>query len=86
MPLLLNSFSTPKRKWLKFVLTYLIPLIPLIPNAMLWDGIVSVLRIHTPQDLMVLAGKHHRSYQFSFKEVPIAFGGRVTVFMGTPKK
>jgi ubiquinone/menaquinone biosynthesis C-methylase UbiE len=82
VPLLLNPFTTPKNKFSKFVLTYLIPV---IPNAMLWDGIVSVLRIHTPEDLMALVGKHHRSYQFSFKEVPIAFGGRVTVFMGMPK-
>jgi hypothetical protein len=81
VPLLLNPFTTPKHKFLKFVLTYLMPV---IPNAMLWDGIVSVLRIHTPEDLMALVGKHHRGYQFSIKEVPIAFGGRVTVFMGTP--
>lgn len=38
----------------RFVLTYLIPLAPLV---MLWDGLVSVLRAYTPGELQALANE-----------------------------
>jgi hypothetical protein len=41
-------------RWSKILLTYLIPLIPL---AVLWDGLVSCLRTRTPQELLALTSR-----------------------------
>ena len=38
-------------RWSRLVLTYLIPLIPLV---VWWDGIVSCFRTRTPQELLAL--------------------------------
>ena len=38
-------------RWSRLLLTYLIPLIPLV---VLWDGLVSCLRTRTPQELLEL--------------------------------
>jgi hypothetical protein len=38
-------------RWSRFVLTYLIPAIPLV---VLWDGLVSCCRTRTPEELLVL--------------------------------
>ncbi len=38
-------------RWSRLVLTYLVPLIPLV---VLWDGIVSCFRTRTPQELLAL--------------------------------
>jgi hypothetical protein len=38
-------------RWSRLLLTYLIPVIPL---AALWDGVVSCLRTRTPQELLAL--------------------------------
>jgi hypothetical protein len=38
-------------RWSRLVLTYLVPVIPLV---VLWDGIVSCLRTRTPEELLVL--------------------------------
>jgi hypothetical protein len=40
-------------RWSRLLLTYLIPIIPL---AAWWDGMVSCLRTRTPQELLALAG------------------------------
>jgi hypothetical protein len=39
-------------RWSRLVLTYLVPLIPLV---VLWDGLVSCCRTRTPQELLELA-------------------------------
>jgi hypothetical protein len=38
-------------RWSRLLLTYLLPLIPLV---VLWDGIVSCFRTRTPQELLAL--------------------------------
>ena len=38
-------------RWSRLVLTYLMPLIPLV---VLWDGLVSCCRTRTPQELLAL--------------------------------
>jgi len=48
--LALMPFARPFR-WGYLVFTYLIPLVPLI---LLWDGIVSMLRIYSPRQMMEL--------------------------------
>jgi hypothetical protein len=54
MPLLvwlLTPFMRPFR-WSRLLLTYLVPLIPLV---VLWDGIVSCFRTRTPEELLELS-------------------------------
>ena len=48
---LLTPFMRPFR-WSRLLLTYLVPLIPLV---VLWDGIVSCFRTRTPQELLELS-------------------------------
>jgi hypothetical protein len=47
-------------RWSRLLLTYLIPLIPLV---VLWDGIVSCFRTRTPQELLALTG-HFPQYEW----------------------
>jgi hypothetical protein len=47
---ILTPFMRPFR-WSRLVLTYLIPIIPLV---VLWDGMVSCFRTRTPQELLAL--------------------------------
>ena len=51
--LLLTPFVTP-RSWSRLLWTYLIPVVPL---ATCWDGVVSLLRVYTPQDLEEMSGQ-----------------------------
>ncbi|MEW5873341.1 MAG: class I SAM-dependent methyltransferase [Chloroflexota bacterium] len=48
--LLLTPWIKPRRLW-RFLWTYLLPLVPL---ATCWDGIVSLLRVYSPQALREL--------------------------------
>ncbi len=50
--LLLTPFITP-RTVPRFLWTYIIPLVPL---ATCWDGVISLLRVYTPQELTELSG------------------------------
>ncbi len=45
--LLLTPFIRP-RTWSRFIWTYLVPIVPL---ATCWDGVVSLLRVYSPGDL-----------------------------------
>ena len=48
--LLLTPFIRP-RSWPRFLWTYLVPVVPL---ATCWDGVVSLLRVYSPRDLEVM--------------------------------
>jgi hypothetical protein len=48
--LLFTPFIRP-RTWRRFLWTYLLPLVPL---ATCWDGIVSLLRVYSPEELQAL--------------------------------
>ena len=48
-------------KWSRLLFTYVIPLIPLYA---IWDGVVSVLRLHTPEELLSLAQEVDTKNQF----------------------
>jgi hypothetical protein len=50
---LLTPFITP-RSWSRVLWTYLIPVVPL---ATCWDGVVSLLRVYSPRDLEVMCGR-----------------------------
>ncbi|MGA3057005.1 MAG: hypothetical protein ABSE70_03040 [Candidatus Limnocylindrales bacterium] len=51
--LLLTPFITP-RSWSRLLWTYLIPVVPL---ATCWDGVVSLLRVYSPRDLEAMSGQ-----------------------------
>jgi len=51
--LLMTPFIKP-RSWSRLLWTYLIPVVPL---ATCWDGIVSLLRVYSPRDLEELSGR-----------------------------
>lgn len=54
MTLLGYLFATPfiqPRTWSRFLWTYLLPIVPL---ATCWDGLVSFLRVYSPKDLKAL--------------------------------
>lgn len=50
---LLTPFITP-RTWSRFLWTYLVPVVPLVTC---WDGAISLLRVHNPQELKALTGQ-----------------------------
>lgn len=67
----------------RLLFTYLIPILPLF---VMWDGIISVLRTYTVEELnsIILELNHHEQFDW---EVGIAKGRPVDVgfLLGTPK-
>ena len=51
--LLLTPFITPP-SWSRVLWTYLIPVVPL---ATCWDGVVSLLRVYSPRELKLISGR-----------------------------
>ena len=82
LPFLCTPFIKPFR-WSKIFFTYIIPLIPLFA---LWDGIVSMLRIYNPEELINLTkqieGVNYKWEAGLFKN---KLGTRVTYLTGFPK-
>jgi len=80
--LLLTPFFRPFRLS-RLVFTYLLPLIPL---ATIWDGVVSILRMYPPEQLLALA---HRAdpagrYHWHAGHLRHWWGPRVTYVVGWP--
>jgi hypothetical protein len=69
MTLLGYLFATPfiqPRTWNRFLWTYLIPIVPL---ATCWDGLVSFLRVYSPKELKELVDSlHGNNYQWEIGE------------------
>ena len=88
MTILGYIFATPfilPRTWSRFVWTYLLPIVPL---ATCWDGLVSFLRVYSPKDLKQLTGKLYRDdYQWEIGQA--STGTPLFVFtylVGYPRK
>jgi len=65
----------------RFLVTYVIPLAPLVT---LWDGLVSVLRTYTPQELQTLAddiGAQDYEWEAGRFDVPGPFGLMPTLYL-----
>ncbi len=79
--LLLIPLARPvKASWLVF--TYLIPIVPLV---VLWDGIVSCLRVYSPAELERLVAEIDApGYRWDIGHVPLGPGARATYLVGTP--
>lgn len=70
-------------KWSRIFWTYIIPLIPIFA---LWDGIVSMLRIYNPDELMELTKMtDSKNYIWKSGTVKNKIGTKVTYLVGYPK-
>jgi hypothetical protein len=79
-------FFTPfmrPRKLSRFIFTYLIPLIPI---TTIWDGIVSMFRMYTPNELLELAhsADTENKYEWSSGRLPHGVS-KVIYLIGYPK-
>ena len=78
---LLTPFFRPFR-WSRLFYTYLLPLIPL---CTVWDGIVSILRLHDPNRLQHIAQKISGSgYHWRSGKVRNRYGFRIGYLIGYP--
>lgn len=70
-------------KWSRIFLTYIIPLIPIFA---VWDGIVSMLRIYNPNELIELAKQtNSKNYIWNSGTLKNKIGTRVSYLVGYPK-
>jgi hypothetical protein len=84
---LLFFFCTPfirPFRWDRLLFTYVLPIIPLYT---IWDGIVSILRLHTPEQLNVLARAVDldQKYHWQHGKARTKFGVSVCYLIGVPK-
>ena len=69
-------------KWSRLLFTYIIPLIPLFT---VWDGIVSIARLYTPQQLLDIANSvDSTGYCCTAGKVKNKYGMKITYLMGYP--
>ena len=81
---LLVLFVTPlirPFRWRRLVLTYLIPVLPL---AILWDGLVSALRTYSVEEMKDLVSEFP-SYDWTVKVMRSAHGESLPTLVGVPK-
>jgi hypothetical protein len=70
-------------RWSRVLLTYLVPLIPLV---VLWDGLVSCLRTRTPEELSALSRSFPQyNWQAGYARGPGSWLAAVYL-IGRPKK
>jgi hypothetical protein len=71
-------------KWSRLLFTYLIPVIPF---CTIWDGVVSVLRLYQPRQLLALANTiANNHYSWRSGKIKNSYGMRITYLVGYPKK
>lgn len=79
-----NGIFSPKKRLLKFVFTFLIPLIPM---CLLWDGLISMIRMYDEDEFQKIVDSMpqlEQSYEWQYLEVPVSLGGTASVFIGRP--
>lgn len=78
---LLTPFFKPF-KWHRLLLTYIIPIIPL---CTIWDGIISIIRLYSPQKLLKIATTvDATTYRWKSGKVRNKFGMQITYLLGYP--
>ena len=81
--LLFAPFQRPFRLT-RLVFTYLIPILPLL---ILWDGVVSCLRVYDPDELRALATRARPDYRWDAERVKVPGTPMfVTVLTGAPPR
>lgn len=80
--LLLTPFFKPFR-WSRLFFTYILPLIPLYT---IWDGIVSILRMYTPEEFRNIAETTGgKNYVWQAGKTTNRFGIKAAYLIGYPK-
>ena len=71
-------------KWSRLFFTYHIPIIPF---CTMWDGIVSIMRLYTPQQLLKIAcSVNEENYCWKAGKLKNKFGMNITFLLGHPIK
>jgi len=80
--LLFTPFFKPFR-FSRLLFTYLIPIIPF---CQIWDGVVSIIRLYRPAELLEIALEVDKeNYQWKVGKMKNKFGIHVTYLLGYPK-
>lgn len=78
-----TPFRTRRDRLAKLLGTFVVPVIPAIG---LWDAVVSVLRIHTEEELRAMVEPLGGGYTWEYRRIPYAPGGLATAFFGIPPR
>ncbi|MFC0771974.1 hypothetical protein [Terrimonas alba] len=79
---LFTPFFRPFR-FSRIIFTYLVPLIPL---CTIWDGVVSIMRLYKPAELLRIANSvNNHSFTWKAGNLKNKFGMKVTYLLGYPK-
>jgi len=78
-------FFTPFFKPFRFSRLFFTYIIPIIPFCTIWDGIVSIIRLYKPDELLEIAYEvEPETYQWSSGKKKSKFGLYVTYLIGYP--
>lgn len=78
-----TPFIRPFR-WSRVFLTYIIPIVPV---TTIWDGLVSILRMHTPDDMLEMANSiNAENYEWKAGQIRGKFGNVMMYLVGYPIK
>ncbi|MCB9793937.1 MAG: hypothetical protein H6741_14550 [Alphaproteobacteria bacterium] len=91
-PLVISMFFTPlvvalsAPFWKPFRLSHLLLtwLVPLIPMLVVWDGVVSCLRIYDPDELRALTEGLDEGYTWEVLRPPLGGPATATILLGRP--
>lgn len=79
--LLANPVLARRQRLAKAMLTYVVPVIPAVA---MWDACVSVMRVHSEDELLAMVAPLGGGYQWTYREQPYPLGGRGVFFTGIP--
>jgi len=80
---LANPFRTRRDRFLKFVFTFIVPLLPFLG---LWDGLVSAMRIHSGDELLAMARAAAPDWQWEHGRAGFGFLRQISFLMGFPPR
>lgn len=84
--IVLFFFCTPFFKPFRISRLFFTYLIPVIPFCQIWDGIVSVIRLYKPDELLQMAKEvDDENYFWNAGKIKNKFGIHVTYLIGYPK-
>lgn len=79
-------FCTPFFRPLRFSRFFFTYLIPIIPFCQIWDGIVSIIRLYRPDELLKIAHEvDSETYYWRAGKMKNKFGMQVSYLIGYPK-
>ncbi|MFT3793190.1 hypothetical protein [Flavobacterium sp.] len=83
---LLFFFLTPFFRPFRFSRIFFTYLVPIIPLCTIWDGIISILRLYRPDELLAIAQNAGiDNYEWHAGQRKNKFGMQVTYLMGYPQ-